>query len=365
MRKNKSLLTYYDDESPWTTELRRLARNIKYSGFAPPPRGLGRGARHNTPEIGNRDNHRAITGRPVVETTGYADTNDVLMGDALSQQKKAAEKSRRVGSRWMLETGNPFDETQKSLVNRPVGSPFALPSRSEPTPSAGDDYEAMKNDFASTHTQMPDYRSKLPNAGHRVVGEVEIPEIKSVLITSSVEEEGKSLIASNLAITMAKDEPDKDVLLIDCDMRKPKQHELFALEREPGLSSILTGEASLDASISQSELENLWVIPSGDFVESPPRLLASQKARELIKACSDFFDMVIIDAPPIIPVNDPAVLAPYADGVLLVVAAKKTFRETIQRAIELIETAQANFLGVVLNKVDIKRGRYYYSYGYK
>jgi len=358
MQKNNSVLTYYDDESPWTTALRRLARNIKYSGYAKKRlSAIHPGARyaakrrgekaedlpgephgrlttlldfHGIPEIGNGHNyHRAITG-PVVETTGYSDTDDVLMGDALKKQHESSlNTSRRVGSRWLLEDANLLAETQHSL-------------------SAEADYEAT-----------------LPNIQHRGVEEVEIPEIKSILITSSVAEEGKSLISANLSITMAKDEPDKEILLVDSDMRKPKQHELFAIEKEPGLSSILTGKASLSESIYQSELENLWIIPSGAFVQSPPRLLSSPKARELIKACSDFFDMVVIDAPPIIPVNDPAVIAPYVDGVLLVVMAKRTFRETIQKAIEFIEAARANFLGIVLNKVDIKRGGDYYSYGYK
>ncbi len=334
--KNSSVLKYYDDESPWMTELRRLARNIKYAGVekqrlfeAKRERKRGETAFYDTPKGGNRYNyHRAITG-PVVETTGYSDQNDVLMRDTLkSQHEGVPDKPKRVGSRWLLGDANLSAESQHPL-------------------SAEADYGAM-----------------LPSIQHSDMGEVDIPEIKSILITSSVAEEGKSLISANLSITMAKDEPDKEILLIDGDMRKPTQHELFAIEKEPGLSSILTGEASLSESIYQSELENLWVIPSGASVQSPPRLLSSKKAHELIKACSNFFDMVVIDAPPIIPVNDPAVIAPYVDGVLLVVMAKKAFRETIQKAIEFIEVARANFLGVVLNKVEIKRGRYY-SYGYK
>lgn len=188
--------------------------------------------------------------------------------------------------------------------------------------------------------------------------------INSIIITSAIQGEGKTLIASNLAITIAKDEG-KKVLLIDCDMRRPNLHRLFGIERRFGLSSFLEDRNTLEEVIKDTELENLKVITGGDRIPSPTHLLKKEKMRELMKECSSRFDFIICDAPPVIPVHDSEILSQHVDGVLLVVKAGKTFREVVIRAIELLKEAKANILGATLNDVEGNLPYYYHPRYYR
>ncbi|MBC8232374.1 CpsD/CapB family tyrosine-protein kinase [bacterium] len=182
-------------------------------------------------------------------------------------------------------------------------------------------------------------------------------EVNSLMVTSATAGEGKTLLAANLAITIAKSEG-KRVLLIDCDMRRPAVHSLFSLERDVGLGSLLMEETALEETIQNTELENLKIITSGKDVISPMRLLGSERTEEILDECKPQFDLIICDTPPIIAVHDAEVLVPYVDGVLLVVLAGKTFQQVVMRSIEVLKEAQANVLGVVLN--DMKGMLPYY-----
>ena len=188
--------------------------------------------------------------------------------------------------------------------------------------------------------------------------------INSILITSAIQNEGKTLVAAHLAITIAKDEGE-NVLLIDFDMRRPYLHSLFGIERKAGLSSFLEGTVSLEKIIKHTELENLKVIPGGSRVSSPTHLLKKEKTKELMNECKSKFDFIICDAPPVIPVHDSEILSQYVDGVLFVVLAGKTFREVVTRATELLEEAHANVLGVVLNDVQADLPYYYHPRYYR
>ena len=188
--------------------------------------------------------------------------------------------------------------------------------------------------------------------------------INSILITSAMPGEGKTLLAAHLAITMAKDE-EKKVLLIDCDMRRPSVHSLFGIERKAGLTSFLEETATLEEIIKDTELENLKIIPGGSRIPSITHLLKKGKMNELLDECKSKFDFVICDAPPVIPVHDSELLSQYLDGVVLVVLAGKTFREIVERAIQYLKEAHANVLGVVLNDVDGKLPYYYHSKYYR
>jgi capsular exopolysaccharide synthesis family protein len=182
-------------------------------------------------------------------------------------------------------------------------------------------------------------------------------ETKSLLVTSSNAGEGKTLITSNLAITIAKSE-DKRVLLIDSDLRRPNIHSVFGVERNLGMRSILKGETTLEEAIQDTELENLKIIISERGEASPLELLESANLKEIIDECKEQFDLIIFDTPPIIAVHDAEILVPYVDGVLLVVLAGKTFRQIVMRAIEVLNEAKANVLGIILN--DIKETLPYY-----
>jgi len=211
-------------------------------------------------------------------------------------------------------------------------------------------FEYYRDESASTIEFRRLARNINPNSGK---------SINSILITSAVPSEGKSLVAANLAITIAKDEG-KNVLLIDCDMRKSSIHSLFGIEREAGLSSFLEGAATLEEIIKDTELENLKIIPGGSEVPSPTHLLKKEKTKELLSECKSKFDFIICDAPPIVPVHDSEILSQYVDGVLLVVLAGKTFRQIVTRATELLEEAHANVLGVILNDIQGNLPYYYH-----
>jgi len=186
--------------------------------------------------------------------------------------------------------------------------------------------------------------------------------VNSILLTSAAKHEGKSLIAANLAIAVAKSEEDKRVVLIDCDLRMPVLHTLFCIERKSGLSYILEEEASPTDVAHDTKLDNLKVIPSGHIKGSPIVMLAGIK--DALAKCKEAFDVVICDSPPIVPVDDAGMIAPNVDGVLLVVMAGKTDRMVVKRAVDILsEIKDAKILGIVLNNLN-RTLPYYYDYNY-
>jgi len=188
-------------------------------------------------------------------------------------------------------------------------------------------------------------------------------QVKSLLISSATQSEGKTLIASHLAITLAHQENNR-VLLIDFDMRRPKQHIQFCMDKRPGLSSVLAGEIPFEAAIRATEHPNLHLMTAGRTVPSPSELCESDLISTIIEECKFHFDTVIIDAPPVIPVSDVRILSPHVDGVAMVVMAGQTYRELVIRAIELLNQSKANLLGLILNDIDGALPYYYYDKGY-
>lgn len=186
-------------------------------------------------------------------------------------------------------------------------------------------------------------------------------EIRSILVTSAAKHEGKSLVASNLAIAMAKRESDKQIMLMDCDMRRPVIHSLFGIEREPGFADLLNGTAEVGQAAHDTQLPNLKVVPTGTGVDSPLHLLPG--AKDVLVECKNLFNIVVCDAPPIIPVDDAAILGPHVDGALLVVLAGKTDRVVVKRAMEVLNEAKVEILGTVLNNLHGTLP-YYYDYKY-
>ena len=180
-------------------------------------------------------------------------------------------------------------------------------------------------------------------------------------MTSATKHEGKSLIASNLAIAMAKRDDDKKILLIDCDLRRPEIYRLFGIDRKPGLVSLLTEGTEPNEVAHDTELHNLKVIPSGPTVRSPSQLLTG--AKDVLGKCKEQFDIVICDAPPVIPVDDVGLLGPHVDGVLLTVLAGKTDRVIVKRAIDILNDMHAKVLGVALNNLH-RTLPYHYDYKY-
>lgn len=187
--------------------------------------------------------------------------------------------------------------------------------------------------------------------------------IKTIVITSSGQGEGKTTVASNLATSIAQTE--KRVLLIDCDMRKPRVHKVFGVTNLEGLTNILMGEKNLAdvAFKDDQDIQSLTIVTSGPIPPNPAELLGSRRMSDFLQDMRDQFDMIILDSPPINLVTDSAILSTITDGTIMVVEVGKTDIEAAVSGKELLEKVNANLIGVVLNKIPT-RGRSYYNYSY-
>jgi succinoglycan biosynthesis transport protein ExoP len=186
--------------------------------------------------------------------------------------------------------------------------------------------------------------------------------IKTVQITSPATADGKTTTSANLAVTMA--EAGQNVVLVSCDLRRPRIHEFFGLANNFGFTSVLVGDISLqDALVSVRKFGSLTVLPSGPVPPNPSELLGSAKARGVFAALAKAADIVIIDSPPVLPVTDAAVLAAYVDAVVIVAAARTTTRMDISRSIEVLNGVEAPVAGVVLNRASEADCYVYYRYG--
>lgn len=188
-------------------------------------------------------------------------------------------------------------------------------------------------------------------------------KVKSILITSSLPNEGKSTILKNLTYSIAL--TGSRIIVLDSDLRNPTVHKTFNVSNSRGLTNVLIDESGYEVYIIKDKnYENLDIIPSGPIPPNPSELLGSNKMKSLLAKLKDNYDYVFLDSPPAITVTDPAVLAPFVDGVILVIHAGKTEIDAVLRAKEILESVKANILGVVLNKVKERSGGYYYYYYY-
>lgn len=183
---------------------------------------------------------------------------------------------------------------------------------------------------------------------------------KAFLITSALPVEGKSFVISNLAVSLAQMK--KKVLLVDCDLRKPRLHQIFNLEKLPGLTDILSGKNSLESVFQDTEIEDLKLISCGTKPPNPAELLSSESMTELISNLRKEFDFILFDSPPIMSVTDAVVLATLVDGTVIVIKSGETPRFPIQQAIEQLSEVDARIVGAILNNMDFENRSYYYHY---
>lgn len=183
---------------------------------------------------------------------------------------------------------------------------------------------------------------------------------KVMVMTSSLPGEGKSTTAANLALTIGAG--GRTVSVIEGDLRRPQLLNYMGLEGGVGLTSVLIGEAELD-DVLQPFGQNVVVMGAGPIPPNPSELLGSETMRALLQQLSDRFDYVIIDAPPLLPVTDAAVVSRLTDGAIVVVGAGLINREDVTRALESLETVDAKVLGIVMNRVPTKGASGYRYYG--
>ena len=192
-------------------------------------------------------------------------------------------------------------------------------------------------------------------------------KLKTLLVTSTLPGEGKSWVASNLAVTFAQ--AGKNVILIDADMRKGRQYTIFGVSPIPGLSNYLS-DVSADETIDyidyiqETEVENLYIMTAGNVPPNPSELLTSMQMVDLLEELKKISDIVIIDGTPCELVTDSVVISRIVDSTIIVTASKQTKKDNLRRVISNIKSVGGNLAGVVLNKVPISAKRYEQSYYY-
>jgi capsular exopolysaccharide synthesis family protein len=184
-------------------------------------------------------------------------------------------------------------------------------------------------------------------------------KLKRIVITSSIPEEGKSLIAANLALNQSRSKV-LHTVLIDGDLRRPELGRRFGFNRNlPGLSEVLRGELRLSDVVYKLEGSGLWFVPAGVTPENPIEVMQSGRLQQILEELETFFDWVMIDTPPVLPLADTPLWMRLADGVLLVTREGVCEKKQLERTVEVID--RSTMLGVIVNSCDSNEQKYYYS----
>ncbi len=187
--------------------------------------------------------------------------------------------------------------------------------------------------------------------------------VKLLQITSGAAAEGKTTTSANLAVAMA--EAGTQVVLVSCDLRKPRIHEFFELSNGVGLTSVLLGNVELhDALQSVPGVPNLTLLGSGPVPPNPSELLSGRRAGQVFADLTNQFDLVLLDSSPLLPVTDGSILAGLSDAVLLVAAADYSTKRDVGRSLESLSRVSANVVGLVFNRASSSDSYVYYRYGY-
>ena len=189
------------------------------------------------------------------------------------------------------------------------------------------------------------------------------PGARSVIVTSTGPGEGKTVVSSSLAITLAQ--AGQRTLVVDADLRRPRLHEALGRSQEPGLSNVLIGDVKLADAVRTTTVASLSLLSAGHIPPNPAELLGSARYLALFEELKTRFDWIVLDAPPVMPVTDAAIVARPAGGVLFVIGSEMTPRQSAMTAIEHLRAANAKFVGAVLNRVNIHRHAYYYAPYYR
>ena len=189
-------------------------------------------------------------------------------------------------------------------------------------------------------------------------------ELKTILITSPSAGNGKSFVSANLAAAYGQD--GKKVLIIDCDLRRGRQHEIFNVmnQTNSGYSNLILNfkdEVKLSRYVIKTAIKNIDIIPTGPTPPNPIELLASKNNADVIKELRKHYDIIILDCPPVLGISDTQVMIRHADANVVVVASGETQMELLERCKKTFETANGKLDGVIINKANVK-GSSYYSY---
>ncbi|MEW6375901.1 MAG: CpsD/CapB family tyrosine-protein kinase [Thermodesulfobacteriota bacterium] len=225
---------------------------------------------------------------------------------------------------------------------------LVLPSKEETPVLIVPPHSFAEEEFRKLKTQI---FQRFPNPPH------------SVLVTSAAPREGKTMVAVNLSMAISQ-EFNRKAILIDGDLRKPSIH-LEKSQNSKGLSNYLSDGTPLSEVLIKTDVENLQIVTGGPRTSKSSELISSKRMEEFMKSLSELGDntYIVIDSSPIISTTEPALFSKMVDGIILVVMADRTPRETIQRAVKSID--RQKIIGVVFNQIDLKPSNYYSKYYYR
>lgn len=184
--------------------------------------------------------------------------------------------------------------------------------------------------------------------------------VKSIVLTSSVPNEGKSTVAYNLAQAIASS--GKRTLLVECDMRRRSLADMVGARARHGIYAVLSGQVELDEALVATSHRNLFFLDSEPHIPNPTDILSSQRFRKLVAQMESDFDYVVIDTPPVGTFVDAAIIATLADATALVVRERFVKRAELQNAYDQLKKADANVIGVIMNMCEAESSEYYYAY---
>ncbi len=227
---------------------------------------------------------------------------------------------------------------------------------------------ALDKDFEFIVHKKP---NSIPSEAFRALrtriqfSKIDVEQLKTILVTSATPQEGKTTVSTNLAGSFAN--AGKRTLIIDCDLRKPRLHNILGTKRYPGFVDHFFGQASYDEILRTSEVQNLFFITGGTIPPNPSEILGSSQMEQFLQKLRNEFDIIILDSPPVVAVTDSEILSGLTDGTVLVTSANITEVDLMKKAVELLTHERGSFLGCVLNNFTYRSGygsyyKYYYYY---
>lgn len=274
----------------------------------------------------------------------YLEEMDSAGPEVVTSGSELAEELERVE-----RTGSYEDQADERVI--PAAKPAPMkPSPMQPVSNPGGQgyHPEIDDSIISVHDLMSPITEQVRHIRTNLETVLQGFESRPIVVSSPVSGDGKTLFTANLACVLA-DDPDHQVILLDGDMRKPDQHNLFNLKSNPGLAEYLAGRAELDEIIQPTSLPNLSVVAAGYPPGKPTSLLKSERCAKMIHQLQRKYHWVLFDTPPLLPVTDASVIARETVGLIMVVRMGQTHRNTVARAQELLAETRIPVLGCVLN----------------
>jgi len=259
--------------------------------------------------------------------------------------KRAAEEKGKAFQAGPATPVTPATPGTPIAVQRPV-SEAPMQVRAEAALSSG-----INKKIVAYHNPGSSVAEQFHAIGTHIFCPERENKLRSVIVTSASNGEGKSVAAANLAI-VASQHSGRPTLLIDCNFRKPSIGGLMGVSSEKGLGELLSGVADISGVTAACDTKNLFIIPAGHIQGNPNELLSSQKMKDALFELKGKYDRIILDTPAVIPYSDARILSHIADGTVLVIRAGRTRREVVARAESVLKSVGANILGYVLTGIE-------------